>query len=180
MHFVILGLLLAEQLSLYDVKKRFGAGISLFYSASSGSIERALSRLVEENYAVVEKEPDSPRRKKLYVATDTGRSAWLDWMKSPLPSSLDAETATLAKIYLLGRVDDSQDRIAVLDSLHSRAAVDLDGLRALEREVTNSAVQLPPAAADIFRYQFATLSYGIRAHELTLRWIDELRKKEMP
>ena len=45
MRFLILGILLDGPLSLYDMRKQFAAGISLFYTASSGSIQRALGQL---------------------------------------------------------------------------------------------------------------------------------------
>ena len=50
---VILGLLLLAPMSLYDLIKAFEQGISLFYSASSGSIKRALDGLLKKGYIVV-------------------------------------------------------------------------------------------------------------------------------
>lgn len=43
---VILGLLMLWPQSLYELTKSFEAGISLFYSASTGSIKRALLSLI--------------------------------------------------------------------------------------------------------------------------------------
>ena len=45
---VILGLLLIAPQSLYGLVKAFEAGVSLFYSASSGSIKRALDGLLAQ------------------------------------------------------------------------------------------------------------------------------------
>lgn len=43
---VVLGLLRLRPMSLYDLVQAFGAGVSLFYSASAGPIKRALDDLV--------------------------------------------------------------------------------------------------------------------------------------
>lgn len=45
MRFLILGTLLDGPLPLYDMRKQSAAGITLFYTASFGSIQRALGRL---------------------------------------------------------------------------------------------------------------------------------------
>src|SRR5699024_9765083 len=69
---VILGLLMLWPQSLYEPTKHFTAGISLFYSASTGSIKRALDRLIEDEYIAVASE-HGPRGKKTYEVTPTGR-----------------------------------------------------------------------------------------------------------
>ncbi len=51
---VILGLLILHgPLSLYAVQRQFQQGVSLFYSASFGSIQRALKQLAEQGLATV-------------------------------------------------------------------------------------------------------------------------------
>lgn len=178
MPFVILGLLLSGPLSLYDVRKRFSAGISLFYSSSSGGIERALRQLVADGHVTVEDAADSRRRRKLYAVTPAGRRAWLSWMTAPVPASADSETTILARVFLAGRLEDTADRLAVLDAVRERAAADLDALRRLEQSVRSAGADVPSAARTAFDYQFDTLDFGVRAHALTLEWIDELRAKE--
>ncbi len=82
MQFVILGLLLTESLSLYDVHKRFSGSVSLFYSASFGALRRALGQLVDAGHATVADAADVRRGKKLYRITLEGRDAWLRWMRN--------------------------------------------------------------------------------------------------
>lgn len=64
MQFLILGLLLDGPHSLYDVHKRFTGGISLFYAASFGSIQRALKQLEEHGRVTVEKAKRFPAQKE--------------------------------------------------------------------------------------------------------------------
>lgn len=178
MSFVILGLLLSEPLSLYDVRKRFAAGISLFYSASSGGIERALRRLVDDGHAIQTEVADTRRRKKLYAVTPAGRDAWRDWMLQSIAPSAESETVILAKVFLLGRLERRSERVAALRAIRARAVADLESLRELDTSVRASAVDLPPAAALSLSFQLATLTHGIRAQAHTLDWINSLLKED--
>lgn len=175
MQLVILGLLLDGPLSLYDVRKRFAAGISLFYSASFGSIQRALTALVATG-AVTLSEPDAGARgKRLYAVTDAGRARWRDDMLAPLPGGTDAETQALARIYLLGRMTSTADRRAVLEVVRAQVTESLDALRALEHGVDAAAEAIAEQDRDVFAYHRATLDYGLRSHALMLTWVEELR-----
>lgn len=173
---VILGLLLTGPLSLYDLRKRFGAGISLFYSASFGALQRALRQLVEQGDVTVGDDPGNGRPKKLYTVTPSGRARWHAWMREPIPSGADAETTVLAKVYLLGRLDDPADRRHVLDRIRERAAIALAELEELATQVDAAAGAVPDDSRRAFEYQRATLDYGLRAHALMLAWTDELQE----
>lgn len=174
MQFVILGLLLGGPLSLYDLRKRFAAGISLFYSSSFGGIQRALGHLVDDGSVTVDAEPGNPRGRKLYRVTDAGRSRWREWMQEPLPRGADTETLLLAKVFLLGRLEASADRAVTLARVRDAAEESLAELRALAADVDAQRTDMPPDLADIAAYQRATLDYGLRSARLALEWIDDL------
>ena len=170
MQFLILGILLDAPLALYDVHKRFSAGISLFYAASFGSIQRALRQLEARGWARSEDAPDTRRRKKLYIVTDAGRVAWHDWMLTPVTGA-DAEQLMLARIYLLGHLS-PDERSACVAVIRARVAEDAERLQSLAEEV--DAVEIPGTAAEAYRYRRATLDYGVRSHALGLAWLDEI------
>lgn len=170
MQFVILGLLLEGPLSAYELRKRFTAGISLFYSASLGSIQRALALLDSRGWVTKDEARASGRPKHLYAVTPAGRDAWRDWMLSPLTEA-DTEQIALAKVYLLGSLE-RQDRAECIALLRRRAGADLERLIALRASIRTTPV--PEELQDVARYRLATLDYGIRAHELMARWLDEV------
>lgn len=176
MQFVILGLLLTGPLSLYDVRKSFTAGISLFYGASFGSIQRALRLLAEADAVTLVAASDSARGKKLYSITDDGRRRWRDWMIEPIPAGQEAETLILAKIFLLGRLTETDDRVAVIAAARECAECSLARLRALEAELAATAV--PAEHRTAFGYQRATLDYGLRGHRLLADWLGELGEQQ--
>ncbi|MBT2486081.1 MULTISPECIES: PadR family transcriptional regulator [unclassified Microbacterium] len=170
MQFLILGILLDGPLALYDVHKRFTGGISLFYAASFGSIQRALRQLEAQGWVLPADAADTRRRRKLYAVTDTGRQTWREWMLSPLSGS-DAEPLMLARIYLLGSLPAGERRecIAVV---RARLTEDGNALTSLATELDSA--EIPAASAEVFRYRRATLDYGIRSHTLALTWLDQL------
>jgi DNA-binding PadR family transcriptional regulator len=174
MQFVILGLLLIERMSLYDLHKQFTAGLGLFYGASFGSIQRALRQLIDAGMVTVTDDPSSARRRKIHAVTDEGRRAWESWMREPIGGS-NAETALLAKVYLLGVLPADDDRAAVLSTLRSNVDTARDELNELARAL--DAQEIPAEYATIFSYQRATLDYGLRTHELALRWLDDLTER---
>ncbi len=171
MPFVILGLLLlAGPLSLYDVHKHFTGGISLFYRASYGSIQRALTQLIVDGQVSVTSAVGDPRGKKLHTPTAAGAQAWREWMRSPVTGS-DAETTMLARVFFLGLLDASE-RDEVVALLAARVDDDLAGLYDFAAALDGADV--PAEHAHVLRYQRATLEYGIRAHELARGWLSEL------
>lgn len=178
MRYVILGLLLTGPLSLYDVHKRFTASVSLFYSASFGSLQRALTHLVEQGLVTVSDDPTSARRKKLHTITDDGRVRWRDWMLEPIPAGADAETLMLAKVFLLGHLTSRDDRTRVLDLVHERAASTFAELSTLAARVDAGEPDVPDGLRRVFDFQRATLDHGLRASSLALTWIDELRETD--
>ncbi len=171
MQFVILGLLMIAPMSLYDLHKQFAAGPSLFYSASFGSLQRALRQLVERGWVTVTDASSSGRRRNLHAPTDEGVEGWRAWMREPLGGA-HAETTMLAKVFLLGLLPAGEERDAALGVLRGSAAAALADLRAVAEGL--DAAVIPAEYAELFRYQRATLDYGLRSHELALAWLAEL------
>lgn len=172
MQFVILGLLLGGPLSLYDLQKRFASGISLFYSTSSGSIQRALQHLAADGAVIVADADDTRRGRKVHRITDIGRARWRAWMIAPVADGTDAETTVLAKVFLLGRLDLADDRAQVVRGV--RAYVD-ESSRVLEELAADLDARAPDLDASRRRllvFQRATLDYGLRSHALMREWID--------
>lgn len=172
--YVILGLLLGGPLSLYDLQKRFAASVSLFYSASSGSIQRALQHLVAEGAVTVDDADGSRRGRRVYRIADAGRERWREWMLGAIPAGTDAETTVLAKVFLLGRLEAPDDRAAVVDGIRRHVAEARGTLETLATEVDAHAGPLSDDDARVFAYQRATLDYGLRAHATLAHWIDEV------
>lgn len=165
---VILGLLLLRRMSLYDLVRAFETGVSLFYSASSGSIKRALDGLLaRELVEVGEAAADDARGRKPYRVTEAGEAAFRAWMLEGEPGS-DAETAALSRMYFMGLMSEDE-REVIAARVTTWVARDLERLEALSASVERAEV--PEGLEEVARFQRATLDYGLAAHRHGLEWL---------
>jgi len=177
MAFVVLGLLLLAPHTIYELNKQFERTISLFYRASLGSLRSALNVLLERGEVEFEEVVERGRAKKVYRPTDAGRAAFLAWLTAPV-SGADLETTALSKLFFLGLLPDAAARRAVLDDIVERAAADTSALEAFDAELERMSV--PPQFAEVFRYQRATLAYGLGSHRFGRDFFAALRDAEAP
>lgn len=169
---VILGLLLLAPQSLYDLIKSFEAGVSLFYSASSGSIKRALDNLLADGHIEVAS-TDGARGRKVYRVTDSGREAFRRWMTGE-PTG-DAETAALSRLYFLGLLP-ADDRATVLRRIGQRLEAELQELERLADRLAE--LEIPEHQRDIATYQLATLEYGLGSYRHAATFFRNLLDEE--
>lgn len=155
---VILGLLLIAPQSLYDLIKSFEAGVSLFYSASSGSIKRALDGLLVDGHIEVAS-TGGARGRKVYEVTGSGREAFRTWMLGE-PTG-DIEVAALSRLYFLGLLA-AEDRPPVLRRIVERIDAGVAEFERLAERIAE--VEIPEHQRDLATYQLATLEYGLGSY----------------
>lgn len=116
----LLAQLNVEELSGYELTRRFAGFPGLFWQARSQQVYPELARLEEQGLLtsrVVEQQsrPD----KRLYSITDTGRKRLGDWILSDSPPSF-AKDDFLMKVWSYGVVDPASARrqLAVHRTLH--------------------------------------------------------------
>ncbi|MEE6258090.1 PadR family transcriptional regulator [Plantactinospora sonchi] len=173
---VILGLLLIAPQSFYDLIKGFEAGVALFYSASSGSIKRALNTLLARGFIEVASVEAGGRGRTVYRVTDAGRQEFHAWMTAELTGP-DLETAALSRLYFLGLLE-PVDRVPVLRRITARIEADLARLSALDKHL--KTLDIPKKHRDLATHQHATLDYGIAAHRFTLDWFRDHIDRHAP
>src|SRR5690606_6787878 len=170
---VILGLLLlAGPQTIYALNKHFEAGVSLFYRASLGSLRGALNGLLERGEVEFTASVENGRSKKTYTPTPAGTAAFFTWLTGPLTGA-GLETQARARCSFLGLLPDDGARRAVLDIIVTRIEADEAELLAATSHL--DALDLPPEHQGIFRYQRATLEYGLAAHRVGAEHFARLR-----
>ena len=157
---VILGLLLIAPATLYTLNKQFEQGISLFYSASLGSIRTALTVLLGKGHVTITESVENGRNKKTYALTDAGQAAFIEWMLAPITTA-NLETTALSKLYLLGLMPEDA-RAGILANITARIAADEAQLTELAAML--DTMELPEQYREIFHYQRLTLEYGLMTH----------------
>ena len=171
---VILGLLLIAPMSLYDLVKGFEAAVSLLYSASSGSIRRALETLLNAGLIEVDHVEPGARGRKVYRVTEAGRADFHAWMTGPMAGP-DAEAAVLPRLFFLGLLDPAE-RAEVVGRMSARVEKDLAQFEALDERL--DAEEVPEGYADVAAFQRATLDYGVAAHRFALGWFRDLEARQ--
>lgn len=171
---VILGLLLIAPQSLYDLVKNFERGVSLLYSASAGSIKRAIDGMLGQGLIEVASAEPGVRGRKVYRATDAGREAFAAWMHSDLTGA-DAESAALHRFHFLGLFE-AEERVVTLERIVSRLETDLSELSALNEQL--EGIDVPEEYQEIADYQLATLEYGLDGHRRALDWFSDRLERE--
>jgi DNA-binding PadR family transcriptional regulator len=168
---VILGLLMIRPMTVYEINGAFKAGISLFFSASYGSIQSALKKLFESGKISFKESEESGRHKKTYSVTAKGKDEFHDWIKSPLPEC-KLEVNILSKIYFLGLVRSKNTRNAILQDIRNRIDNSLNSLNSLKtaesKKVRNNE------ASDVSFYQMRILDYGINSLFAGQKWVDDM------
>ncbi len=151
---VLLGFLMRNSMTGYDLKKAFSLSFSFFSGLSYGSIYPALKKM--ESQGLVSKRTeiqDGAPNRKIYTITDAGRRAFLESLRSPLTPDRP-KSPLLMKLFFFAHLSpDEREAIAAkyLDLI--------DELRA-QLEVARPAIE---AHADWFQYQ--CFQFGLRFFE---------------
>ncbi|WP_049576548.1 PadR family transcriptional regulator [Nonomuraea sp. SBT364] len=173
---VILGLLLIAPRTFYDLIKDFEASVALFYSASGGSIKRALDTLLARGFIEVASVETGGRGRKVYRVTDAGGEEFRAWMTGE-PAGPDVEKAALSRLHFLGLLEPAE-RLPVLRRVVARIEADLATLSALDRYL--DTLDLPEEQRDIAAHQRATLDYGLASNRFMLDWFRAFAERYEP
>ncbi len=158
--------LLEKPSSGYDLARRFDRSIGHFWPATHQQIYKVLARMEEAGWIAgqVERGESGPDR-KVFTATDAGRTMLSGWMVEPTEMEV-ARTAVMVKLRAAA-FDDPQ---RLLPSLHERRdqhAGLLDAYREIEQR--DFAGELSTQRA----LQHHVLKFGLAYQQLWIDWLAE-------
>ena len=164
---VILGLLIIQSLTLYELNRSFKQGISMFYSASYGSLQVSVKNLLLKGMIVFEEKVEKGRNKKIYSITDHGKDAFYQWMFAEIPVN-KLEVTALSKVYFLGLIPDIKQRKSIVLEIFYK-------IQLVEAELwkMNEAIaqmDIPASYRGILKFQLKTLNYGLTSHAFAREW----------
>jgi DNA-binding PadR family transcriptional regulator len=174
----VLGLLMMQDMTIYELSRSFKTSLALFYSASLGSLQVAARKLLARRLIAFREVREGGRRKKVYRILAAGKAAFRSGMMAPIPASR-LEVTALSRLSFLGVLERQEDREIVLGMIVEATSAALEGLERLREEV--GGLDVPPSYRGVLRYQLATLEYGIMAHRAGLAWfgsvLEEARRE---
>ena len=174
MEMVILGLLMSNPQTLYQLNQSFQRSVSLFYSASYGSLKYALSSLLSQEYISVREVTDTARGKKEYAVTTKGTEALMNWLCEDF-SDRKLEVASLSRLFLLGLVEGDEEKKRIIERIISRHTDALEQLKEVRAAVTR--IPVPPNKSEIRRFKLKTLEYGIASYRSAIDWYESLLRE---
>jgi len=164
---VVLGLLIIRSLTLYELNQAFKQGISMFYSASYGSLQIAVKNLLNKGMVVFEERVEKGRNKKVYSITAHGKDAFYRWMLDEIPVN-KLEVAALSKVYFLGLIQNVEQKKEIVLEILNKIELVQDELNKMNEEI--SRIEIPASYRGILTYQLKTLDYGQKAHSFAREW----------
>lgn len=163
----ILGFLMYGPMSGYDIKRRMALSTAHFYQASFGSIYPALARFEREGLAESSRSEGSGRLRKKYQISPKGRSAFLEWLSSPLDIA-KGPSALLIRLFFLGCLPRAKAQKAI--------AAFREAASARQSRVEALAEGLPQRP-DFF--QSSTQRFGAEYYAFVASWLCRL-ESELP
>lgn len=149
---VLLGFLMRQSMTGYDLKKAFSISFAFFSGLSYGSIYPALKKMEKAGLITkqVEIQDGAPNR-KVYTITEAGRTAFLNSLKSSLLPE-QPKSAFLMRLFFFAHLSPKDRKWVALKHLGS--------IRKLQAEL--EGVQ-PEVAARADRFQYLCFEFGLRS-----------------
>ena len=175
MEWVILGLLILKDMTIYELNTAFKNGLSLIYSASYGNLQYAVKKLLNDEFIEFQEKIDNGRKKKIYKIKKPGRKAFFNWMHSDIKIN-KLETTILARVYFLGLLASGEERVGIIENMIFKVSTVENELNEMNSKF--STMEMPEDTAEIIAYQLKTLDYGIMAHSSALGWLEKILNEE--
>jgi len=172
MEYIVLGILLYKSMTIYDLNIAFKKGLFLIYSASYGSLQNAVKKLLRNEYISFTEKVSNGRNKKIYSITPSGKEYFFEWMHSETEEN-KLEINVLSKIYFLGFIENRNEKLEIVDDMISKTekvcgelSRYYDSLKLMKQREENK---------ELAKYSIKTLDYGIMSHKAAIEWLYELK-----
>ncbi|MEE1219979.1 MAG: PadR family transcriptional regulator [Ruminococcus sp.] len=180
MDYIILGLLMLSNRTIYQLKSRIDKGLNIMYSSSMGSIQAAIKKLLANGYIDFCEIQENGKNKKEYYITELGKDEFQNWINSPIDSS-GFKCPELSKLYFMGftkkenRAENIAQYISELSNKHNSLNLICEEFELFKN--SNDYESLSKEAKDIVFYQLSTARYGRDLISFTIRWYEDFLKE---
>lgn len=163
----IMTALVDEELSGYELTKRFEVSLGFFWQASHQQIYRTLKQLLTSGYVSLREVAQSGKPdKKLYQLTELGRNTLLDWVDGTEPA-WQTRDELFVKLYNLGQAHDD----AIVRDVRTRRSQHETRL-ALYEKIRARSYADPAALSAAGRGRYLSLLAGIHRETAGLAWCE--------
>lgn len=162
---IILGILLEEPATGYEIKEKFSTSFSYFYNASFGSIYPILHKLTKEDKVVFKNIPqDGKPNKKIYFITEKGKRAFQEYLQKPIENE-KIKWDFMAHLFY-SKYLSTTSRLELINSEIEMKESELRILTTLQRKLRKQRID---------PYQVFCLDLGIKQKQLVVTELQKLR-----
>ena len=165
--FVILGFLLNDSRSGYEIGELVRQSTNYFWQESDASIYPTLKLLAKEGLVTSQTMCVGKRKKEIFTLTDEGRAAFMEWFKRPPDPDLHREEFLLKLFFTSETTEEEMER-------HSKRRLEeLCELQKHYKEIERFLKEELPHKI----YWLKTLQVGLAHLELDIAWLQQRKIK---
>ena len=168
--YVVTGMVLNKALTGYDIKKEIELGIGNFYKSSNGNLYPTLKKLTEKGHLVLTEQTQVERLKKFYMATESGKAAFLEWLTSPIDKN-SVIASILTRVFFLGELP-KEIRSQKLQEYEIEIQRILNEQKKIEKQFADSI------KTDRDYFEMSTLYYGLQTAQGMIRWLKYIKEEK--
>lgn len=161
--FVILGFLLNDSLSGYEIGEMIKQSTNNFWQESDASIYPSLKLLTKEGLVSAEPDYVGKRKKEIFTITEAGRNAFLEWFKRSPDQDLHREEFLL-KLFFTDETTEKQ-----MQQHCDKKLQELKKLQEKYKAIENFLIEQSPQKI----YWLKTLRVGLAHLELDIALLQE-------
>lgn len=175
MNELILGLLIINSMTTYEIKKAIQNGMNLISSDSMGNIHASIKKLLQNNYITYEECIDNGKFKKVYSISTEGKKFFESWINSPFESS-HKRNPELKKIFFMA-FSDKEVRKFRIEEYIKLIKVEKNKLEKLQEYSFSVLNELSEAQREIGFFQLETIQYGLDMMSFEIGWYEKFLKR---
>ncbi|MCK5050269.1 MAG: PadR family transcriptional regulator [Candidatus Cloacimonetes bacterium] len=164
---ILLGMLMQKPYTGYDIRKKMELSTKFFFSTSQGSINPAFKKLERNGLVTTEEEVSNGRLHKIYTITESGRSAFKEWLNSKVGVS-KVKNDMLLRLFFFPYVS-KDEKIQILENYLSELKMHI--------ETMHNLGDVPQVRENCNKYEMATLEFGIGYYSFILGWYTNYLKQ---
>lgn len=169
LEYIILGFLMNNEASGYDIKQWMVLSTAYFYDASFGSIYPALRRLENKGMITCREAVEESKYKKIYQINESGRETFMKWLEKPIIFEKSRHDH-LVKIFFYNMLPEEKALVNLRAFIKEVEPI-LEELRNQKHEAEENC------DTDKFIFQYYTMEYGVSFYQFVIDWCNKLIDK---
>ncbi len=165
--FIILGFLMKQKMSGYDIKQFMSISTSHFFDTSYGSIYPSLKSMEGKGWIESIEEVEGGKYRKIYSILEPGKKAFLEWLELPI-EYCNGKGNQLIKIFFY--------RYLPRENAKALIRQFIDKVKSIKKDIEGLEPVISPLADE---FQLSTHRYGKDFYQFLIGWYENFLKENI-